>query len=116
MLNLGHTVAHAIEVASGYGTYRHGEAVGLGLLAALRLSGTDDLRVEVEGLLSRSGLPTELDPGVDLEAILAATGRDKKRNADGLGFVLIEKPGAVEHGRRIDADSLRSAVVELQTT
>ena len=116
VLNLGHTVAHAIEVASGYGTYRHGEAVALGLLAALRLSGTDELRGEVEGLLGRAGLPTGLDRGVDIEAILAATGRDKKRSAEGLGFVLIDRPGEVSHGRRVDADSLRGAVMELQRT
>ncbi len=54
VLNLGHTVGHAIEAATGYERYRHGEAVGLGLLAALRLSDAEDLRTEVAGLLDRS--------------------------------------------------------------
>ncbi len=113
VLNLGHTVGHAIEVASGYGTYRHGEAVALGLLAALRLSDAGELREEVAALLERAGLPTSLGPGADTEAIVEATGRDKKRTADGIGFVTIAAPGDVRHGARIDADSLRSAVAEL---
>jgi shikimate kinase/3-dehydroquinate synthase len=112
-LNLGHTVGHAIETATGYARYRHGEAVGLGLLAALRLSGRDALRGEVEALLASRGLPTGLDPAVDREAVLAAVGRDKKRRGGRVGFVLVEAPGDVRVGSPVADGELRAAVAEL---
>jgi shikimate kinase/3-dehydroquinate synthase len=112
-LNLGHTVGHAIEVAGAYRRYRHGEAVGLGLLAALRLSGADELRDEVEELLARRGLPTALDPGIDVESVLAAVEHDKKRGPDGVGFVVLEEPGAARTGVVIEPDRVRLAVQEL---
>ena len=114
VLNLGHTVGHAIETASGYGRYRHGEAVAIGMLAALRLSGADALRDEVAELFERTGLPTALDSAVEVDAVIEAIGRDKKQTADGIGFVLATKPGDVREGQRIDADSLRDSVIELQ--
>jgi shikimate kinase/3-dehydroquinate synthase len=112
-LNLGHTVGHAIEAASGYGHYRHGEAVGLGLLAALRLSEAEGLRDETEMILNRLALPVRLDPAVGVEPILDALQRDKKRTAEGVGFVLLSEPGAPRVGQLVDPARLRSAVEEL---
>jgi shikimate kinase/3-dehydroquinate synthase len=115
VLNLGHTVGHAIEAATGYTRYRHGEAVGLGLLAALRLSGADDLRDEVGALLERHGLPTRLDEGVGVDQVLAAASLDKKRTAEGLGFVLLSRPGEPLEGQRVEPDNVRAAVEELRS-
>jgi shikimate kinase/3-dehydroquinate synthase len=113
-LNLGHTVGHAIEAASGYTRYRHGEAVGLGLLATLRLSEAPQLREEVEGLLGRHGLPTALDPAIDLDSVLDTLQRDKKRTAAGVGFVLLAEPGAPRVGQSLDPTKVRLAVEELR--
>ena len=114
ILNLGHTVGHAIETVTAYRRYRHGEAVGLGLLAALRLSGQAELRAEVAGLLAARGLPTSLDGAVDPAEVVAATARDKKRRAGRVGFVLVEAPGDVRPGRPVAEGELRRAVAELR--
>ena len=114
VLNLGHTVGHAIEAASGYERYRHGEAVALGLLAALRLSDAAELRDEVAELLSSHSLPTSLDDSVDVDAVIAAVERDKKRTAEGVGFVLLSEPGDPRPGQLVDPEALRSAVEELR--
>jgi shikimate kinase/3-dehydroquinate synthase len=113
-LNLGHTVGHAIEAASGYSLYRHGEAIGLGLLAALRLSDAAAVRDEVETILRRLDLPVELAPEVEVEAILDALGRDKKRTADGVAFVLLPRPGEPRVGRQLDPAKVRAAVEEIR--
>jgi shikimate kinase / 3-dehydroquinate synthase len=112
VLNLGHTVGHAIETATGYARYRHGEAVGLGLLAALELSGQRELRDRVAGLLAAHGLPTHTE-GVDPAAVIAASRRDKKRRGEEVPFVLVDGPGAVRHGARVGADELEAAVAAL---
>jgi shikimate kinase / 3-dehydroquinate synthase len=81
VLNLGHTFAHALETGSGY-RVTHGEAVALGLLAALRLSGLET--DAVEEVLRPEPI------AADLEAAWAALKRDKK--GEGV-FVLLEAPG-----------------------
>ena len=111
-LNLGHTVGHAIETATGYARYRHGEAVGLGLLAALRLSGQDALRELVADLLTTAGLPTRME-GVDPVAVAEATARDKKRTGEAVPYVLVDAPGRVSTGHAVGAPELLAAVREL---
>jgi shikimate kinase / 3-dehydroquinate synthase len=115
VLNLGHTVGHAIETVTGYARYRHGEAVGLGLLAALRLSGADALREQVRELLLARDLPVTLArSAAGLDELIAATARDKKRlGAAGVPFVLLSAPGQVEIGCEVPDDELRAAVQEL---
>jgi shikimate kinase / 3-dehydroquinate synthase len=113
VLNLGHTVGHALETVTGYARLRHGEAVGLGLLAALELSGQPDLRACVAELLEAAGLPSRVG-GVDPDDVLAATGRDKKRAGDApVGFVLVDAPGRVRFGVPVDPADVRAAIAAL---
>jgi shikimate kinase / 3-dehydroquinate synthase len=113
VLNLGHTVGHAIETVTGYASYRHGEAVALGLLAALRLSGQPGLRDEVAHLLQTRGLPTHLEDA-DPDAVVMATARDKKRLGEGsVPFVLLDAPGAPRTGCAVPPKDLIAAVREL---
>jgi shikimate kinase/3-dehydroquinate synthase len=112
-LNLGHTVGHAIETVTRYERYRHGEAVGLGLLAALTLSGRPELREEVGDLLAAQGLPTRLDPAVDRSAVAAAVQRDKKRRGGRVGFVLLDGPGEPRIGCPVSEEELTAAIEAL---
>jgi len=112
VLNLGHTVGHAIETAGGYARYRHGEAVGLGLLAALRLSGQQELRAQVHELLLARSLPVTLS-GVSTDAVLEALAHDKKRLRGSVPFVLVNAPGEVVVGREVPGETVRAAVAEL---
>ena len=112
VLNLGHTIAHAIETVTGYARYRHGEAVGLGLLVALRLSGQHELRDQVRELLLARGLPVSFDEA-PVDAVIAASARDKKRVGANVPFVLVRAPGEIEFGCEVMPEDLRAAVAEL---
>ncbi|MBN1557790.1 MAG: 3-dehydroquinate synthase [Lentisphaerae bacterium] len=105
ILNFGHTLGHALEAASGYGRWLHGEAVALGMVLAGALSvrekGFDpaDQR-RLAALLRRFGLPTAL-PAADApawEAVRTALRADKKSVAGAPRFVLAERLGRVVFG------------------
>lgn len=110
-LNLGHTVAHALEGASAY-RLRHGEAVAWGLVAALRLSASRRLLAEssatrieglVRGLLQPPPLPRAVRRGWP-----ALLGADKKRDREGLRDVLLAGPGRPRLERVSAADLVES--------
>jgi len=102
-LNLGHTFAHALEAASGY-SLPHGKAVALGLLAALRLSGLDELAATVAKLLSPQRVV------VDRERAWLALMRDKKVVDGKVRLVLLDAPGKPLLGARFDPETVRSAL------
>lgn len=96
VLNLGHTVAHGLEGASGY-RLRHGEAVAWGLLAALRLSAARGLLPERAAVQAGSRVAELLSPPV-LPSVVrrrwpSFLASDKKTDREGLRDVLLEGPG-----------------------
>lgn len=101
VLNLGHTLGHALEAVCGYGVLRHGEAVALGLLAVARwtrahgMTEVPDLPERLVRIHTALGLPLAPPPGVDPDALAAAVGFDKKRLRGKLRIVVPRAPGKV---------------------
>jgi shikimate kinase/3-dehydroquinate synthase len=115
-LNLGHTIGHALESVAGFDRLSHGEAISLGLLAALRLGerlGVTPHRLtqRVEQLLARLSLPTDLSQE-PLAQAAALIGLDKKRRGSAVKFVLVRAPGSIEF-RSIELRELEQMAPEL---
>jgi shikimate kinase/3-dehydroquinate synthase len=99
LLNLGHTLGHALESHAGFERLTHGEAVSLGLVAALRLGEAlgetpKSLTERTVRLLGALGLPVDLTREPLAEAA-KLVGLDKKRNGSSIRFVLAREPGNV---------------------
>jgi len=106
-LNLGHTVGHAIELASGF-SLLHGEAISIGLVIVAEMA--ERLRVARSGLaneirqtLEGLGLPVDVPAEINPEAILQAVGVDKKKAAGKIKFVLPVRPGLVQVGVEVES-------------
>ena len=117
LLNFGHTVGHALEVVTGYRPLTHGEAVVLGMRAAVAVS----LRLgrcpaaeasRALGLLSRFPLITAL-PRPDVNQVLEAAGRDKKNAPQKIRFVVLLKAGKAAVEPMLEPALLREVVTEL---
>lgn len=111
ILNFGHTYGHAIEAVTEYKEYKHGEAVGIGMLIATKIAmeeGMCDnkLYMRLRKLIQETGLPVEAT-GLSKEALMQAVSLDKKVVRDEVRFVLPKKIGEVEL-RKVDAKRIKS--------
>ena len=97
LLNYGHTIGHAIEVATGYDRVLHGEAVSVGMMGAAAISKgmglLSDQEVERQrAVLEAFGLPVTLD-GVDQKTVHQAMALDKKTSSGAISWVLLDGIG-----------------------
>jgi 3-dehydroquinate synthase len=119
ILNFGHTIAHALETVTNYRRFRHGEAVGHGMLVAGELSKNLGLLEQTElELLNKAvrlcgPLPSARD--LDERALVSAIAQDKKRTAGQIQWVLLERIGRprIVHGKEIRPALLRQSIREV---
>jgi 3-dehydroquinate synthase len=118
-LNLGHTIGHAIELVSGF-QLKHGEAIGLGMLAeaqlAVRMGMAEAVLPEmIHSALEKIGLPTCIPDGIDLEEMMQAMQHDKKKAGGAVKFALPLALENVRHGVEVDTGLIAAILAELRT-
>lgn len=96
ILNFGHTIGHALETAAGYGTYLHGEAVGIGMLGALKISEEIcglplEITAKVKKLMKDCQLPTTIKHPFKMAELIAAANADKKNQDGDIKFILLQQ-------------------------
>lgn len=115
VLNFGHTLGHAIEAASGFQKYSHGEAIALGMLVALEISEElgflkGNLRVRAQRLIKRAGLPVTIAK-IPLRKIINAFHRDKKFSGARNKLVLSAGLGKIKIAENISLEIIKQAVI-----
>jgi shikimate kinase/3-dehydroquinate synthase len=116
VLNLGHTVGHALEKCSGY-SLGHGDAVAVGMLAVAHISARMELCGRdpvdrLEALLAKTGLPVRHNASP--EEVIQVMASDKKAIAGRVRFVLIRDIGSVEQGWEVEPGLLSSVLESLR--
>lgn len=121
LLNFGHTVGHAVESVTGYGTLSHGECVAIGMIAALdlsvRLAGLPrDQADTVRQTIVACGLPTAIPSDLPIDQILSALRRDKKFDVGAVRFVLTGKLGSAYVSDKVTLDDVTGALARLRNS
>jgi 3-dehydroquinate synthase len=119
ILNYGHTIGHAVESLTQYRVVNHGEAVAIGMVAAGQLAVELGLWEQSASdrqlaLIQKTGLPTQLPAGLDIEAILIALQTDKKVEAGKVRFVLPTQIGAAIVTDQVSAPTIRQVLQRMR--
>jgi 3-dehydroquinate synthase len=118
VLNLGHTIGHALEAVARYDEFLHGEAVAIGMVGAARLARyagfSGRLAAEVERILQKFNLPVRIPRHMDTDEIMAAMMHDKKFKEGRMVFVIPAEIGRVEIRSDISAAWVREVVEQLK--
>ena len=120
LLNFGHTIGHGIEASVPYGTLLHGEAISLGIRAALMLSEQHaglpaEASRRILNLLKHFQLPLVLAEGIQTDTILEKLSRDKKFSGGKKTFVLLDRLGNGITSNKVPMDSLASIITALRS-
>ena len=115
LLNFGHTFGHAIEAATGYGAWLHGEAIAAGMVMAAELSVRAGLigrpeAARVKALLAAAGLPVA-GPAIPPERLMELMAGDKKAAQGKVRFVLLESVGRAALRGGLEERLVREAIV-----
>ncbi|MBU4313827.1 MAG: 3-dehydroquinate synthase, partial [Actinobacteria bacterium] len=115
ILNYGHTIGHAIETATGYKKYLHGEALAIGMHTEARLA--EKLGIvsgksvqKIKSLINSYCLPSGMPSKIDVNSLLASMQLDKKAVAGELKFILPERIGKVRIQKGVEAKAILQAL------
>jgi len=118
ILNLGHTIGHALEAVGGYGELLHGEAIAIGMVGAARigveLGAPEEVYEVTKRVLGKCGLPVRLPAHFDTDAIMAAMSHDKKFKEGRMVYIVPKAIGEVYIDKNMSAERVRRVVEQLK--
>ncbi|PZE22206.1 3-dehydroquinate synthase [Paenibacillus xerothermodurans] len=118
ILNLGHTIGHALEAVAQYNELLHGEAISIGMMGsaklAVKLGYSEHIYTATKRILQAFGLPTRLPAHLDTDAIMSAMMHDKKFSEGNMVFIVPTAIGKVEINKNVSAAWVRDVVDELK--
>ncbi|MUT65476.1 3-dehydroquinate synthase [Paenibacillus sp. NEAU-GSW1] len=118
ILNLGHTIGHALEAVAGYGEMLHGEAISIGMIGSaklgLRYGAPEEVYTTTKQVLAKCGLPVKLPEHFDVDAIMKAMMHDKKFMENTMTFIVPTAIGKVEIKKDVPAAWVREIVEQLK--